>query len=56
MLCISKGLAVFMTSAVVVLKMEIQSFAKVIINFISIDLKFGLGDYVREVTSPAKFV
>jgi len=24
-------------------------------NFISIDLKFGVGDYVREITSPAKF-
>jgi len=24
-------------------------------NFILIDLKFGMSDYVREVTSPAKF-
>jgi len=24
-------------------------------NFISIDLQFGVSDYVREVTSPAKF-
>jgi len=24
-------------------------------NFISIDLTFGVGDYVRDVTSPSKF-
>jgi len=43
---------VSMASAVVVRNMKLQPFA----NFISIDLKFGEGDNVREVTSPAQFV
>jgi len=49
-----QGLAVLMTSAVVVLKHE-TSTVRQRHNFISIDFKFGVGDYVREVTSPAKF-
>jgi len=45
---------VLMASAVVVLKHETSTLRQSH-NFISINLKFGVGDYVREVTSPAKF-
>jgi len=48
-----QGLAVLMAAAVVVLKHETSTLRQRH-NFISIDLKFGVGDYVREVTSPAK--
>jgi len=48
------GLAVLMASAVVVLKQGTSTLRQSH-NFISTDLKFGVGDYVREVTSPAKF-
>jgi len=34
--------------------MKLQPFTKSH-NFISIDLKFGVGDNVREVTNPTKF-
>jgi len=45
-----------MASAVVVLKRETSTLRQSHnFIFISIDLKFGMGDYVREVTSPAKF-
>jgi len=43
-----------MASAVVVLKHK-NSTLRQRHNFISIDFKFGVGDYVKEVTSPAKF-
>jgi len=43
-----------MASAVVVLKHEISTLRQSH-NFLSIDLRIGVGDYVREVTSPAKF-
>jgi len=43
-----------MASVVVVLKHE-TSTPRQSHNFISIDFTFGLGDYVRKVTSPAKF-
>jgi len=46
-----QGLAVLMASAVVVLKHETSTFRRSH-NFKSIDFKFGVGDYVREVTSP----
>jgi len=49
-----QGLAVLMASAVVVLKYVTSTLRKSH-NFLSIDCKFGVGDYVREVTSPAKF-
>jgi len=49
-----QGLAVLMASASVVLKHETSTLRQ-IHNFISIDCKFGVSDYVREVTSPAKF-
>jgi len=49
-----QGLAVLMASASVVLKHEISTLRQKL-NFISIDLKFGVSDYVREVTSAAKF-
>jgi len=49
-----QGLAMLMASAVVVLKHETSTLRQSH-NFISIDLKFGVGDYVREVTSLAKF-
>jgi len=42
-----------MASAVVVLKHETSNLRQSH-NFISIDFKFGAGDYVRQVTSPAK--
>jgi len=42
-----------MASAVVVLKHETSTLRQSH-NFISIDFKFGVGDYVREVTNPAK--
>jgi len=45
-----QGLAVLMASAVVVLKHEPST----VHNFISIDLTFGVSDYVREATSPDK--
>jgi len=48
------GLAVLMASASVVLKHETSTLRQSH-NFISIDLKFDVSDYVREVTSPAKF-
>jgi len=43
-----------MASAVVVLKHETSTLRQSY-NFILIDLNFGVGDNVREVTSPAKF-
>jgi len=48
-----QGLAVLMASAVVVLKHETSTLRQRH-NFIPIDLKFGMGDYVREVTNPHK--
>jgi len=48
-----QGLAVLMASTVVVLKHEISTFRQSH-NFISIDFKFGVGDYVTEVTSSDK--
>jgi len=45
---------VLMASALVVLKHETSTLRQRH-NFVSIDLQFGVGDYVREVTSPAKF-
>jgi len=48
------GLAVLMASASVVLKHETSTLRQRY-NFISIDLKFGVSDNVREVSSPAKF-
>jgi len=45
-----QGLAVLMASAVVVLKHETSTIRQRHI-FISIDFKFGVGDYVREVTN-----
>jgi len=41
-------------SAIVVLKHETSTLRQSN-NFISINLTFGAGDYVRDVTSPAKF-
>jgi len=52
--CITTGLAVLMASALLVLKHETSTLRQSH-NFISIDLTFGVGDYGREVTSPAKF-
>jgi len=49
-----QGLVVLMASTVVVLKHETSTLRQRY-SFISIDLKFGDGDYVREITSPAKF-
>jgi len=49
-----QGLAVLMASASVVLKHKTSTLRQRH-NFISIDLKFSVSDYVREVTSPAKF-
>jgi len=46
-----QGLALLMASAVVVLKHETSTLRQKH-NFISIDFKFGVGDYVREVTNP----
>jgi len=46
-----QGLAVLMASAVVVLKHETSTFRQRH-NIISIDFKFDVGDYVREVTNP----
>jgi len=48
-----QGLAVLRASAVVVLKHETSTHRQRH-NLISIDFTFGLGDYVREITSPAK--
>jgi len=48
-----QGLAVLMASAVVVLKHETSTLRQRH-NFISLDFKFGVGDYVREVTNPDK--
>jgi len=42
-----------MASAVVVLKHETSTLRQSH-NYISIDLTFGVGDYVKEVTSPDK--
>jgi len=49
-----QGLAVLMASAVVVLKHETSTLRQSHI-FISIELKFGGVDYVREITNPTKF-
>jgi len=49
-----QGLAVLMASAVVVLKHQTSTLRQRH-NFFSIDLKFGVSGYVREVTSLAKF-
>jgi len=46
-------LAVLMASAVVVLKHETSTLRQSH-NCISIDVKFGVGDYVRDFNSPAK--
>jgi len=46
-----QGLAVLMASAVVVLKHE-TSTVRQRHNLISLYFKFGVGDYVREVTNP----
>jgi len=48
-----QGLALLMASAVVVLKHETSTLRQRH-TFISIDFKFGVGDYVREVTNPDK--
>jgi len=48
-----QGLAVLMASAVVVLKHETSTLRQRH-NFISIVFKFGVGDYVWEVTNPDK--
>jgi len=48
-----QGLALLMASAVVVLKHETLTLRQRH-NFISIDFKFGVGDYVSEVTNPDK--
>jgi len=48
-----QGLALLMASAVVVLKHE-NSTLRQRHNCISINLTFGVGDYVREVTSLEK--
>jgi len=48
-----QGLAVLMAPAVVVLKHETSTLRQSH-NFISIDFKFGVGDYVKEFTSPDK--
>jgi len=48
-----QGLAVLMASTVVVLKHETSTIRQRH-NFISIDLTFGVSDYVREVSSPDK--
>jgi len=48
-----QGIAVLMASVSVVLKHETSTLRQRH-NFISIDLKFGLSDYVREVTNPDK--
>jgi len=45
---------VLMVSAVVVQKHDTSTLRKSHYS-IQIDLKFGVGDYVREFTSPAKF-
>jgi len=45
-----QGLAMLMASAIVVLKHETSTLRQRH-NFISIDFKFGVGDYVREVTN-----
>jgi len=56
-MCLSQaarqGLAVSMASAVVVLKHETSTIRQRH-NYLSIDLTFGVSDYVREVTSPEK--
>jgi len=44
---------VLMASAVVVLKHETSTLRQSH-NFISLDFKLGVGDYVREITSPDK--
>jgi len=49
-----QGLAVLMASASVVLKHETSTLRQRH-NCISINLKFGVSDNVREVTSSAKF-
>jgi len=48
-----RGLAVLMASALVVLKHETSTIRQRH-NFISINLTFGVNNYVREVTSPDK--
>jgi len=52
-LCINGVCAVLMASGVVILKYETSTLRQSH-NFISLDLTFGVGDYVGEVTSPAK--
>jgi len=47
-----QGLAVLMASAV--LLMYETTTLRQSHNYISIDFKYGVSDYVREVTSPAK--
>jgi len=49
-----QGLVVLMAFAVVVLKHQTSTLRQRH-NLTSIDFKFGVGDYVREVTCPAKF-
>jgi len=46
-----QGLAVLMASAVVVLKHETSTLRQKH-NFISINLTFGVSDYIMEVTNP----
>jgi len=48
-----QGVAVFMASAVVILKHETSTLRQSH-NFISLNFTFGVGDNVREVTSSAK--
>jgi len=48
-----QGLALLMASAVEVLKHETLTLRQRH-NFISIDFKFGVSDYVREITNPDK--
>jgi len=48
-----QGLAVLMASAIVVLTYETSTLRQRH-NFILIDFKFGVGDYVQEVTNPDK--
>jgi len=49
-----QGLAVLMASASVVLKHETSTLRQSH-SFISINLKFGVSDYVKKITSPVKF-
>jgi len=49
-----QGLAVLMASAVVLIKHETSTLRQGH-NFISIDFKCGVDDYVKQITNPAKF-